>query len=86
VFPLPPGEVEVVEFEAEEFPWVTIKLKDGSVLWFKVVVTGVMRLGNDPNTGIPVYTIQTQGVVQMVKVPKELIKRPGQPRAPGPAT
>jgi len=80
------GEVEVVEFEAEEFPWITIKLKDGTVLRFKVVVTGVMRLGNDPNTGIPIYTIQTQGVIQMVKIPRELIKRPGQPRTPGPTT
>jgi len=80
------GEVEVVEFEAEEFPWITIKLKDGTVLRFKVVVTGVMRLGNDPNTGIPIYTIQTQGVIQMVKIPRELIKRPGQPRTPSPTT
>jgi len=86
VLPFSPAEVEVVEFEAEEFPWITIRLKDGSVLRFKVVVTGVMRLGNDPNTGIPVYTIQTQGVIQMVKVPKELVKRPGQPGVPGPAT
>jgi len=86
VLPLSHGEVEVVEFEAEEFPWVTIRLKDGSVLRFKVVVTGVMRIGNDPNTGIPIYTIQTQGVIQVVKVPKELVRRPGQLGAPGPAT
>jgi len=86
VLPLPPGEVEVVEFEAEEFPWVTIKLKDGSVLRFKVVVTGVLRAGNDPNTGVPIYMVQTQGIVQMVRVPRELIKRPGQLGVPGPAT
>jgi len=76
----------VVEFEAEEFPWVTIKLKDGTVLRFKVVVTGVMKVGNDPNTGIPIYTIQTQGVIQLVRIPRELIKKPGQPRPPSPTT
>jgi len=25
-------------------------------------------------------------VIQLVKIPKELIKKPGQPRSPGPAT
>jgi hypothetical protein len=85
-FPQPLGEVEVIEFEAEEFPWITIKLKDGTILRFKVVVTGVMKVGHDPNTGIPIYSIQTQGVIQLVKIPKELIKKPGQPRSPGPTT
>jgi hypothetical protein len=80
-FPQPVGEIEVVEFEADEFPWITIKLKDGSVLRFKVFVTGVLKIGNDPNTGIPIYSIQTQGAIQLVKIPKELIKKPSQSRA-----
>ncbi|BBD73929.1 hypothetical protein HS1genome_2318 [Sulfodiicoccus acidiphilus] len=72
------GEPTVVEFETEgEIPWVTIKLKDGSVLKMKVFVTGVIRVGNDPNTGLPIYAIQTQPVIQNVKIPSELIKKPG---------
>lgn len=88
-FPQPVGEIEAVEFESDppEFPWVTLRLKDGTVLRFKVVVTGVLRMGNDPNTGIPIYSIQTQGVIQIAKIPRELIKRPGaQAKGPGPTT
>ncbi len=46
-FPQPLGKVEVIEFKAEEFPWITIKFKDGTILRFKVVITGVMRV-DDP--------------------------------------
>jgi len=49
---VPQGEPEVIPFETEgEGQWITIKLKDGSVLKFKVIITGVIKLGNDPNTG-----------------------------------
>jgi len=75
---LPPGEPEVIGFDGEsETQWITLKLKDGSIIRFKVIVTGVLKLGNDPNTGLPMYAVQTQGVMQLVHVPKELIKKVG---------
>jgi hypothetical protein len=67
---------ELVEFEVEgEDSWITLKLKDGSVLKFRSMVTAVFRMGNDPNTGLPVYAIQNTNAVRMVNIPKELIKK-----------
>jgi len=74
--PLPPQGGELVEFEAEgEDSWTTLKLKDGSVLKFRSVVTAVFRIGNDPNTGLPVYGIQNSNAIRVVSIPKELIKK-----------
>ena len=71
---MPPQGGDLVEFEAEgEDNWTTLKLKDGSVLRFRTVVTAVFRIGNDPNTGLPVYGIQNSNAIRMVSVPKELI-------------
>ncbi len=67
---------ELVEFEAEgEDSWVTLKLKDGSVLKFRSSVTAVFRMGNDPNTGLPVYAIQNTNLIRMVSIPKDLMKK-----------
>jgi len=71
---MPPQGGDLVEFEAEgEDHWTTLKLKDGSVLRFRTVVTAVFRIGNDPNTGLPVYGIQNSNAIRMVSIPKELI-------------
>jgi len=67
--------VEAIEFEAA----------GGPVLRSEVVVTGVLGAGHGPNTGVPVYVVQAQGVAQLVRAPREPIKRPGYPGAPGPA-
>jgi hypothetical protein len=76
-FPVQPvGEPEPIEFETEgENPWITIKLKDGAILKLKVEVTGVIKVGHDPNTGIPIYAVQTQNVLRIDKIPKELIRK-----------
>ncbi len=67
----------MVEFEVEgEEHWIKLKLKDGSVLKFKTIVTAVFRVGNDPNTGLPIYMVQSTNVIRIVSVPKELIKKP----------
>lgn len=74
--PMPPQGGELVDFDTEgEENWITLKLKDGSVLKFRSIVTAVFRMGNDPNTGLPVYAIQNTNAVRVVNVPKELIKR-----------
>jgi hypothetical protein len=69
-----PGEL--VEFEVEgEDHWMKLKLKDGSILKFRTIITAVFRVGNDPNTGMPIYMVQSTNVIRLVSVPKELIKR-----------
>ncbi len=66
--------MEVVDFDVEnESPWITVRAKDGSVLKVKVEVTGLLRIGNDPNTGIPIYGVQVGTIVRLAKIPKELI-------------
>jgi hypothetical protein len=67
---------ELVDFEAQgEDHWITLKLKDGSVLMFRSIVSAIFRVGNDPNTGLPLYAIQSTNVVRIASVPKELIKK-----------
>jgi hypothetical protein len=73
---MPPQGGELVEFETEgEENWTTLKLKDGSVLKFRSVVTAIFRIGNDPNTGLPVYAVQNSNAIRVVSIPKELIKK-----------
>ncbi|MDS0257419.1 hypothetical protein ApAK_07040 [Thermoplasmatales archaeon AK] len=71
-----PSDGELVEFELEEEPkWVTVRLKDGSVIQIKMEIVAIMRGGNDPNTGLPLYLVQATNIIRMNKVPKELIKK-----------
>ncbi len=45
----------------------------------------ILRAGNDPNTGLPAYIVQSAPLVRLVECPKELRKaplRPGGPRDP----
>lgn len=75
-----PIDGELVEFETEEDPkWVTVKLKDGSVIQIKMEVVSIMRAGNDFNTGIPNYMIQATNIIRVLKVPKELMVKPKRP-------
>ncbi|WP_010917319.1 hypothetical protein [Thermoplasma volcanium] len=72
-----PPDGELIEFETEEEPkWITVKLKDGSILQIKMEIVSILRNGNDPNTGIPNYMIQATNIIRLVKVPKELIVKP----------
>ncbi|WP_075056695.1 hypothetical protein [Thermogymnomonas acidicola] len=67
---------ELVEFETEKEPeWITVKLKDGSVIQIKMEIVAIMRNGNDMNTGLPIYMVQATNIIRMVKVPPELIQR-----------
>ncbi len=71
-----PGDGELVEFELEEEPrWVTVKLKDGSIIQIKMEIVSIMKMGNDVNTGLPIYMVQATNIIRPTKVPKELIKR-----------
>lgn len=74
-----PTEPEVVGFEVEGEPqWIRLKLKDGTVLELKNEITAVQKVGYDANTGFPVYTVQSVGIMRFQYVPKELIKKPAQ--------
>ena len=74
-----PDKGELVGFELEEEPkWITVKLEDGSVIQIKMEIVAIMKGGNDPNTGLPLYMVQATNIIRMNKVPKELIRK-GQP-------
>ncbi|MGP6220523.1 hypothetical protein [Caldiplasma sukawensis] len=79
-----PEDGEVVNFEIEEEPkWVKIKLSDGSVIQVKMEIMAILRAGNDPNTGLPVYMIQATNIIRLNQVPKELIKKSSVQRGAG---
>ena len=61
-----------------------LKLKDGSVIEVKLEIMNILRAGNDPNTGLPAYIVQSAPMVRLVECPKELRKSPLRPRAQGP--
>jgi Trk K+ transport system NAD-binding subunit len=67
---------ELVEFEIEEEPkWITVKLKDGSVIQIKMEIVAIMRNGNDMNSGLPIYMVQATNIIRLTKVPKELMSK-----------
>ncbi|MHB1440620.1 MAG: hypothetical protein ACYCSO_09170 [Cuniculiplasma sp.] len=71
-----PENGEIVNFEIEEEPkWVKVKLEDGSVIQIKMEIVAIIRGGNDPNTGLPIYMVQATNIIRMNSVPKELIKK-----------
>ncbi len=74
-----PQNGELVEFDLEEEPrWVTVKLKDGAVIQIKMEIVSIMRMGNDINTGLPIYMVQATNIIRPQKVPKELINKGSQ--------
>lgn len=70
---------EDVDFEEEKELWNTYKLKDGSTLKVKLVLTGVKRLQKTNPDGIPIYMINSTNVVRVVDVPESLKKKPHKP-------
>ncbi len=71
-----PQNGELVEFDLEEEPkWVTVKLKDGAVIQIKMEIVSIMRMGNDMNTGLPIYMVQATNIIRPQKVPKDLISK-----------
>jgi hypothetical protein len=71
-----PDNGEIVNFEIEEEPkWVKLKLEDGSIIQVKMEIVAIMKGGNDPNTGLPIYMVQATNIIRMNQIPKELIKK-----------
>ena len=65
-------EATSVDFDVEKEDWNKYILKDGSILKFKAVISSVIRTEEyDPNTGNPIYIIQSTNISQ-VNVPEDL--------------
>ena len=62
-----------VDFEQTAEPWSTVELIDGTILKAKIVFAGVSRLdGEYDAVGNPVYAINQQMIVRVVKAGKGL--------------
>lgn len=70
---------ENVDFDESQEHWNVYKLKDGSTLKVKLVVSGIKRLQKHNTDGSPIYVIQSQNVVRVVDVPKSLMAKPKEP-------
>ncbi len=83
----PPGgpppdlaNAEIVDYQTIEGDGkVRLKLKDGSVVEIRLEIMNILRAGNDPNTGLPAYIVQSAPLVRLVECPKELRKPPLRP-------
>ncbi len=73
------AEAETVQIREETEGWNTLKLSDGSVMKVKLVITSVKRLKKFQPDGSPIYLIQSQNVLRMESVPKELMGKAIQP-------
>lgn len=77
------SNAEIVEWFVDEGDGkIRIKVKEGAVLELHTVITGVLRIGNDPATGFPVYNIQSQNLVKLLSAERKVRKAPLRP--PGP--
>jgi hypothetical protein len=82
----PPGpapdltNAEIVDYSPLEGDGrLRLKLKDGSIIEVRLEIMNILRAGNDPNTGLPAYIVQSAPLVRLVECPKELRKSPSRP-------
>ena len=74
------ANAEIVDYQTIEGDGkVRLKLKDGSVVEIRLEIMNILRAGNDPNTGLPAYIVQSAPLVRLVECPKELRKAPLRP-------
>jgi len=72
------SKAEIVDYtNLEGDGKVRLKLKDGSIIEVRLEIMNILRAGNDPNTGLPVYIVQSAPLVRLVETPKELRKSSG---------
>ncbi|MCI4350174.1 MAG: hypothetical protein L3K15_01490 [Thermoplasmata archaeon] len=71
------SNAEIVDYSVIEGDGrVRLKLKDGSIIEVKLEIMNILRAGNDPNTGLPAYVVQSAPMIRLVESPKELRKPP----------
>lgn len=69
--------VSDIPFESLNESWSEYTLSDGSVIRIRTVVTGVIRVqGEYDDQGRPLYLVQSQNIMSVVKVLPELCKSP----------
>ncbi|HZY70549.1 MAG TPA: hypothetical protein VFF67_06200 [Thermoplasmata archaeon] len=74
------SSAEIVDYTSVEGDGrIRLKLKDGSIIEVKLEIMNILRAGNDPNTGLPAYIVQSAPIVRLVECPKELRKSPLRP-------
>jgi hypothetical protein len=74
------SNAEIVDYSTLEGDGrLRLKLKDGSIIEVKLEIMNILRAGNDPNTGLPAYVVQSAPMVRLVECPKELRKSPLRP-------
>jgi hypothetical protein len=74
------ANAEIVDYQTIEGDGkVRLKLKDGSIVEIRLEIMNILRAGNDPNTGLPAYIVQSAPLVRLVECPKELRKAPQRP-------
>jgi hypothetical protein len=74
------SNAEIVDYTVIEGDGkLRLKLKDGSVVEIRLEIMNILRAGNDPNTGLPTYVVQSAPLVRLVETPKELRKAPLRP-------
>jgi hypothetical protein len=75
------SNAEIVDYSPLEGDGrLRLKLKDGSIIEVKLEIMNILRAGNDPNTGLPAYIVQSAPMVRLVECPKELRKSPSRPQ------
>jgi hypothetical protein len=78
------SNAEIVDYSVIEGDGrVRLKLKDGSIIEVKLEIMNILRAGNDPNTGLPAYVVQSAPMIRLVESPKELRKAPLRPGGSG---
>ncbi len=73
------ADAENLQIKEENEFWNTYTLSDGSVMKVKIVITNVKRLKKYQPDGSPIYLIQSQNVLRMDSIPKELMGKAIQP-------
>lgn len=74
------SNAEIVDYQVVEGDGrLRLKLKDGSIVEVRLEIMNILRAGNDPNTGLPAYIVQSAPLVRLVECPKELRKPPLRP-------
>jgi hypothetical protein len=80
--PITPEDItqgEDIDFEEMEEHWNVYKLKDGTTLKVKLILTGVKRLKKHNPDGTPLYLVNSQNIVRTVGIPKELMAKQKEP-------
>ncbi len=77
--PITPQDIidgEDVDFEERKEFWNEYKLKDGTAIKVRLILIGVKRLRKYAPDGNPIYIINSNNVLRVFDVPKELKQKP----------